>query len=74
MTIKQQRAQIRADLFSWSMKVLENLGASKDQQAGLMVKMLAKAYEIESKLSDEQVLEAIKNGPGDELLKEFNIA
>ena len=72
-TITQDRAHLRADLFKFSMQYLESLGASQSQQANAMSPILAKAFEVEAKLSDEQVRQALKDGPGDELLKELGL-
>ena len=72
-TITQDRAQVRSDLFKFAMRCLEALGASQTEQANAMVPMLAKAFEIEAKLSDSEVRQALKDGPGDELLKELGL-
>ena len=72
-TISQNRAQLRADLLKFSFQVMDSIGISKTKQAAAMGAMLAKAFEIESKLDDEQVRQALVDGPGTALLKELNL-
>ena len=72
-TISQNRAQLRADLFRFSFQVMDSIGISKTKQADAMGAMLAKAFESESKLDDEQVRQALLEGPGTDLLKELGL-
>ena len=72
-TITKDRAKLKADLFKFSMQYLESLGASQAKQMNAMSPMLTKAFEIVAKLSDDEVRQSLKEGPGDQLLKELKL-
>ena len=71
--IEQQRAQVRDELFQFSMDVLKALGASQEQQAKEMPAMLVRSYEIESSLTNAQVKKTIAAGPSVKLLKKLKL-
>ena len=71
--IDQQRAQVRDELFQFSMDVLKALGADKEQQAREIPAMLVRAYEIESSLTNAQVKKTIAAKPSQELLKKLKL-